>query len=134
MSLNPISSAMMRTMLGRSVAAGFADAAHSAPAAAGLQKVTAGNHSDILSCQHFLHYFAVHIRQAEMTPLVFVGQPQMIHSQQAQNGGLQIVYVDRVGYYVVAVIVRFPEAEALFHAAAGHPHGEAARMVIASVV
>ena len=62
----------------------------------GLQKVTAGNHSAILSCQYFFDYFAMHVGQAEVAALEFVGQLQVVDAEQVQNRGLQIVYVDRV--------------------------------------
>src|SRR4051794_13203133 len=69
-----------------------------------------------------------------MASLEFVSQLQMIYAQKAENGGLQIVHVDRVRHHVVAVVVGLAETEAALHTASCHPHGEATGMVIASVI
>ena len=51
-----------------------------------------------------------------------------------QGGRLQVVHVDRILHHVVAVVVGSPVRQAGLDAAAGHPHREAARMMVASVV
>src|SRR3954471_3561307 len=51
-----------------------------------------------------------------------------------QGGGLEVMDVDRVAGDVVAVVVGFAVGEAGLDAAAGHPEGEAAAVVVAAVV
>src|SRR6266566_2484583 len=74
------------------------------------------------------------VGQTEVPALEFVGEALMIDAQAVENRGLQVVNVDWIGDDVVAVIVRLAEHRAGLYAAAGHPHAEAARMVIAAVV
>src|SRR5437868_1158711 len=84
--------------------------------------------------QDVLHNLAVHVGQAEMAALELVGQLEMVDAQAAKNRGLKVMHMDGIGDHVVAVIVRLAIGETLLHAAAGHPHREASRMVVAAVI
>lgn len=37
----------------------------------------------------------MHVRQAEVPPLISVDQPFVVQPQQVQDGGLQVMHVDR---------------------------------------
>jgi len=63
-----------------------------------------------------------------------VGELQMVHAGQVEHGGVQVVEVDFVLDGEVAVIVGGAVGHAAFDAAAGEPHGEALRVVVAAVV
>src|SRR4029077_9173012 len=69
-----------------------------------------------------------------MASLELIRQSLVIYSQAVQNGGLQIVHMDGIGYDVVAIIVGLADAYAALDAASGRPHRKAARMVIAPVI
>ncbi len=58
----------------------------------------------------------------------------MIQAQQVQHRRVQIVQMDFILHGVVAVIVGRAVAESRLHAAAGHPHRIAMRVVVAAVV
>ena len=77
---------------------------------------------------------AVHVGQAEVAAGVAVGQPLVIEAQQVQDRRVQVVDVDLVLDGVVAVVVGRAVAEAALDAAAGQPHREALRVVVAAVV
>jgi hypothetical protein len=74
------------------------------------------------------------IREPEVSALELIGQLGVVDAQRAQDRGMQIVDVDRIFHDVVAVIVGLALADAGRDAAAGEPHGEAARMMIAPVI
>src|SRR5579872_918992 len=76
----------------------------------------------------------MNIRQAEMAALKFEGKLGVVNTQAVQNSRVQIVHVDRILGDVVAVIVGCAICDAGLDAAAGHPDGEAAWMVVAAVV
>jgi hypothetical protein len=90
--------------------------------------------ADLSSCQQRLDHLAVHVSEAEAPPLVQIGQPLVIHSQKMQHRRLKVVHVDAALSDVVAELVGGAVDQAGPHAAASHPHGEAARMVVAPVV
>ena len=69
-----------------------------------------------------------------MAALELVRQLLVVDAQAVQNRGLQIVDVHRIRDDVVAEVVGLAVRDAGLDAAAGHPHGEAARMMIAAVV
>ena len=51
-----------------------------------------------------------------------------------QNGRVEVAHVHRIFHDVVAVVIRLAVGDAGAHAAAGHPGGEAARVMIAAIV
>src|ERR1700733_1467171 len=72
--------------------------------------------------------------QTLVEPLVAVAEPFVIETQQVQDRGMELVDVDRVFDDVVGEIVGLAVDRAGSRAAAGHPHGEAAGMMVAAVV
>ena len=68
--------------------------------------------------KNLLHDIPVHVRQAEVAALVFVGQAGVVDSQAAQNRRLQIVDMDGVSRDVVAEVVGFADRQAGLDAAA----------------
>src|SRR5690606_2199541 len=58
----------------------------------------------------------------------------VVVSQQLQNRGVQAADIDRFLDDVVREIVGVPVASPRVCSAAGHPHGEAAGMVVPSVI
>ena len=61
-------------------------------------------------------------------------QPFVIDADLVQNGGVEIAHVNRVLGDVVTEVIGLAVAEAAFDTAAGHPGGEAARVVVAPEV
>ena len=58
----------------------------------------------------------------------------MVDAHQVEDGGVEIVDVDRVLGDVVAVVVGRADAGAGVDAGAGQPHREGARVVVAAVI
>src|SRR5258706_16402598 len=69
-----------------------------------------------------------------MAALVQERQARVLDSQAMENGGLQVVHMDRVFRDVVAIVVRFAESHARLDTAACHPYGETSGVMIAAVV
>ena len=76
----------------------------------------------------------MHVGQAEVAALEFVGQAFVVDAHLVQDRRLQVVDVDGVFHGVHAEFVALAVSEAGLHAAAGHPGGEAARMMVAPVI
>ena len=58
----------------------------------------------------------------------------MIHTEKVKNSCVKVTHVHRILYHVVAEIVGLPMHVTFLRSAAGHPCGEATRMMVASVV
>ena len=58
----------------------------------------------------------------------------MVDAELVENGGIEVADADFVFDDVVGVFVGFAVGDAAFDAAAGHPGGEAFRMVVAAVL
>src|SRR5437867_2059798 len=76
----------------------------------------------------------MNIRQAEIPPLKAVSQFLVVDAQAVKDGRVEIVDVHRVFGDIVAVVIRLAEADAGLDAAAGHPDGKAAAVMVASIV
>ena len=72
--------------------------------------------------------------QPLIEPLVAVGEALVVDAEQVQHRGVEVADVDRVLDDVVAEVVGLAVDRAALRAAAGHPHREAARVVVAAVV
>src|SRR4051812_41527682 len=72
--------------------------------------------------------------QLLIEPLMANGESLMVEAQEVQHGGVKVADVDRILDDVVGEIVGFAVDHTPFDAAAAHPDGEAARMMIAAVV
>src|SRR5205807_3120847 len=86
------------------------------------------------SSEDLFHYVAGHIGQAEVASLEFVGQAEVINAEAMQDGGLQVVDMHWIFEDVVGIVVRLADAQAALDAAAGHPNGETAGMMVAAIV
>ena len=85
-------------------------------------------------CQYSFDYLSADVGQAEVPALEAVSQALVVDSQAVKNGRLKIVHVDGIFDDVVAVVVGFAEGNPRLHAAAGEPHGEAAAVMVPSVI
>ena len=77
--------------------------------------------------------FSRDVGEAVASTLVFEGKFFMIESHEVEDGGVEIVDVDGVPDDVVAEVVGLA-IYAGFYAAAGHPDGKAAGVVVAAIV
>ena len=84
--------------------------------------------------QFFDHAGGLDAGQALVEPLIAEGESLMVETQQPEHGGVEVVDVHGVLDDVVGEIVGFAVDGPGPRAAAGHPHGEAAGMMIAAVV
>jgi len=55
----------------------------------------------------------------------------VVDAEQMQEGGVQVMNVHRFSVTIVAVVIGRAVDDAALHAAAAHPDGEAARMMVA---
>src|SRR5271170_3747109 len=69
-----------------------------------------------------------------MAALELKGQLFMVHAEAMQDGRLQIVDMHRILRDVVTIVVGLAEDYARLDAAARHPHGEAAGMMVAAII
>src|SRR6266567_8167543 len=83
--------------------------------------------------QDILYHFPFHIGEAESPALVSIGQPFMINAHQVEQGRLKIMYVDGIFYNIVTEVIRLSVAEPGFYTSPGHPHGEAAGMMVPAI-
>src|SRR5438128_1845304 len=88
----------------------------------------------LVSRQDAFYELTVHIRQPIEPALELVCQLLVIHAHLVQDRRLQIVNVDRVLHNVVAEVVRRAVRDTRLDPAASHPAGEAARVMIASII
>ncbi len=72
--------------------------------------------------------------QALVEPLIAEREPLMVETQEPEHRGVEVVDVNGVLDDVVGELVGFAVDGPGPRPAAGHPHGEAAGMVIAAVV
>ena len=84
--------------------------------------------------EYLRHHLAVDVGQPEVASLEAVRQLLVVDAERVQDGGLEVVDRDRVGHHVVAELVGLAEHEPALHAAAGDPHAEVPRMMVAAVV
>ena len=84
--------------------------------------------------QHRLHHLAEHIRQPVMSALELEGELCVIDAEAVEDGRVQVVHIDGIARDVVAEVIGLAMRDATLDAAAGHPDGEAAGMMIATIV
>ena len=80
------------------------------------------------------HHIPMHIREAIVAALESEGEPRVIQAELVEQRGVQIMNVDGIAGDVVAEVVGLAVHDAGPDAAAGHPHGEAATVVITAVI
>ena len=76
----------------------------------------------------------LHARQPRIQPLELVAEALMVDAALVEDRGVDVVQVRGVGGDVVAEVIALAVGGAAFDAAAGHPHAEVSRMVIATVI
>src|SRR5579862_806209 len=84
--------------------------------------------------QRFGDHVSRYVGKPEISPLKLVGEFGVIDAQAIKYGGLDVVNVNRVFDNVIAVVVRLADGDSALDPPARHPHGEAARMVVAAIV
>jgi hypothetical protein len=84
------------------------------------------------SRQHVSYYFAVYVGQAEIAAGVSVGEAGVIEAEQVQEGGMEVVDVDRFFDGAVAELIGGAISHAAFDSAAGEPDGKAPVIVIST--
>ena len=90
--------------------------------------------SDIMLCKNPFYDMTAYIRKPVTSPLVFIDKFFVIISKKVQNGGLKIMYVNRILYYVVSQFVCFAVDDSRFYTASSHPDTKATRMMITSII
>ena len=78
------------------------------------------------------HVLRLDTGQAEFESLPAVGQLFVVEPQAMQNGGLQVVDVDRILHRVKAEFVGRAVGDPRLDAAAGQPHGECLRVMVSA--
>src|SRR5262249_55005141 len=85
------------------------------------------------SSENSLHDMTMHIGQAIVPALVLEGQSSVIDAQEMQDGGLEVMDVNRVLGDVVTEVIGSAVSDAGLDATAGHPDREATRMMIPAI-
>jgi hypothetical protein len=83
-------------------------------------------------CQDFRHDEAMDVGEAELAAVVGEGELFMVEPEQVEDGGVEVVHVDRSSGHGAAEFVGFTEGESWFHAGAGEPDGEGIGIVVAA--
>ena len=76
----------------------------------------------------------MHICETEVSSLISVGEAFVIETEKMEQGGVQVVNVDRIDRDVEAKIIGLTVNVSSLDATACQPHGEAPIVVVASVV
>src|SRR5262249_34102651 len=77
---------------------------------------------------------ARHVRQSEIAPAIPIGQLGVVDAEQVEDGGVQVVHVDRFVDRLEAEVIRGAVDRPALDAAAGQPHRESEWIVISSVL
>src|SRR5262245_44995024 len=84
--------------------------------------------------QNLFDHLAVYIRQSKISTAVPVGETGVIEAQKMQNGGVQVVRVNRIFHGLEAEVVGCPVSDTPFYPAACEQHEEAVAVVVAAVL
>src|SRR5436190_19536045 len=93
------------------------------------EKLSAQKHT--LS-EKFFHKFTFHVSQSEITALETIRELLVIEAETMKNRCMQVVNMNAILRDVKTKFIRLAHRDATFDAAAGHPHGERLRMMIAA--
>ena len=72
------------------------------------------------------------VRQPKAAAVIFVGQAFVIHAQQMQNRGMQVVEVDSILHGLVPDFIGVPVTDSAFDATTGQPRAEVVRVMVAA--
>ena len=86
------------------------------------------------SREESLNDFTMHIGETEVAALESVGELRVIEAEQMKDCRVQVVNMDGVASDVESKIIGRPMRIAALHAAASHPHAEAAIVVIPTII
>src|SRR6266481_3039111 len=86
------------------------------------------------SRQDCFHHLAMYIRQPEVAALELIGKPGVVDAKQVHDRRIQVEDLDRVANNVVREVVGFAVSDSRLDAAAGQPEGEAAWVVVSTVI
>ena len=73
-----------------------------------------------------------HVSQSEGPAVMLVGEMFVVHSEEMEQGGVEVVDMDLAIDGTVAELVGRPVSGAAVHASAGHPHGVAVVVVLST--
>ena len=76
----------------------------------------------------------MYVREPMIAALESIGQLAMIHAEQVQHRGVEIVNFNRILDDVVGKVIGLTVDGATFDSGTGKPNAEAARMVVTSVI
>ena len=76
----------------------------------------------------------LHAGEPLLEALVFERQPIVVDAETVEQRGVEVADVDWVLHDVVGEVVGGAVHDTWFDAAAGHPHAEAARVMVAAIV
>ena len=80
------------------------------------------------------YHFAGDIREPEIPTLESIRQFGVIETEKVQDRGVQVMDMDAVFDHIEPQLVALSDCDARPYAAAGHPHREGIRMMVATVV
>ena len=83
--------------------------------------------------ENFMDDMAVYVRQSHVTPTETKRHPGVVHSQEVQHCGVQVVDFLFVFDRFVTVLIGLPVNRTAFDASSRQPHTESEGVVIASV-
>jgi len=82
--------------------------------------------------QQIVHNFSVDVGESEIAAGVVVGQPLVVEAEGVEDGCLDVMHMERILDNMEAKVVGGAIRDARFDSAAGHPHREGLRMMVAS--
>ena len=83
--------------------------------------------------EEFTEWAAFVLVDALGAAFVLIHEAGVIDTEEMQDGGVEIVDMEAVLYRIQTELIRGAVGAAALHTAAGHPHGEAGGVVIASI-
>ena len=101
--------------------------------------------------KNVFHNMPMNVGEAEITTLVAIGKTFVIDAEKMEDGGVEVVHVHGAGRPlvlgrlgpqrvaicigdIVAIIISAPVGDTRLDPTSGHPSGETARVMIASIV
>src|SRR6187401_2470667 len=86
------------------------------------------------SCKNRLDHLAMNVREPVAPALEKIRQPFVVHTEQMQHRGVEVMHVNAVFRDVVAELVGLAVHQTRLHATASHPDRETAWVMIAAII
>ena len=83
--------------------------------------------------QDIMHHVAMDIGQSEISSTEMKGQLLVVETEQVQHRGMQVVYGHGIFLHAIAIFVGPSVDHTSADAAAGHPHAEGGRILVATI-